>query len=117
MSLAAFAQENSPNYVLINNVNVWDGNSLEDLSVIRTSDKWFDAPTPPESPETIRIIMKDGEIYKNALKLSAYRSGRKLTPPKIDQHSRTQTGDVLTLSKAYLLTDGNLRDRRSQAVL
>jgi imidazolonepropionase-like amidohydrolase len=44
-----------------------DGNPLEDLSVIGTSDKWFDAPTPPESPETIRIIMKDGKIYKNTL--------------------------------------------------
>jgi len=44
-----------------------DGNPLKDLSVIGTSDKWFDAPTPPESPETIRIIMKDGKIYKNTL--------------------------------------------------
>jgi hypothetical protein len=44
-----------------------DGNPLEDLSVVGTSDKWFDAPTPPESPETIRIIMKDGVIYKNSL--------------------------------------------------
>ena len=44
-----------------------DGNPLEDLSVIGTSDKWFDAPTPPESPETIRIIMKDGKIYKDTL--------------------------------------------------
>jgi imidazolonepropionase-like amidohydrolase len=44
-----------------------DGNPLEDLSVIGTSDKWFDAPEPPESPETIRFIMKDGVIYKNTL--------------------------------------------------
>ena len=44
-----------------------DGNPLEDLSVIGTSDKWFDAPEPPASPETIRIIMKDGKIYKNTL--------------------------------------------------
>jgi imidazolonepropionase-like amidohydrolase len=44
-----------------------DGNPLQDLSVIGTNDKWFDAPTPPESPGTIRIIMKDGEIYKNTL--------------------------------------------------
>ncbi len=44
-----------------------DGNPLEDLSVIGTSDEWFDAPEPPESPETIRIIMKDGKIYKNTL--------------------------------------------------
>jgi imidazolonepropionase-like amidohydrolase len=44
-----------------------DGNPLEDLSVIGTSDKWFDAPEPPDSPGTIRIIMKDGVIYKNSL--------------------------------------------------
>jgi len=44
-----------------------DGNPLQDLSVIGTNEKWFDAPTPPESPETIRIIMKDGVIYKNTL--------------------------------------------------
>ncbi len=44
-----------------------DGNPLQDLSVIGSNDKWFDAPTPPESPGTIRIIMKDGEIYKNTL--------------------------------------------------
>jgi imidazolonepropionase-like amidohydrolase len=44
-----------------------DGNPLKDLSVIGTNDKWFDAPTPPESPETIRIIMKDGKVYKNTL--------------------------------------------------
>jgi len=44
-----------------------DGNPLQDLSVMGTSDKWFDAPEPPESPATIRIIMKDGKIYKNTL--------------------------------------------------
>jgi imidazolonepropionase-like amidohydrolase len=44
-----------------------EGNPLEDLSVIGTNDKWFDAPEPPDSPETIRIIMKDGKIYKNTL--------------------------------------------------
>jgi imidazolonepropionase-like amidohydrolase len=44
-----------------------DGNPLEDFSVMGTSDKWFDAPPPADSPETIRIIMKDGVIYKNTL--------------------------------------------------
>ena len=44
-----------------------DGNPLQDLSLIGTNDKWFDAPTPPESPESIRVIMKDGVIYKNTL--------------------------------------------------
>jgi len=44
-----------------------DGNPLEDLSVIGTQDKWFDGPDRPEGVETIRIIMKDGKIYKNTL--------------------------------------------------
>ena len=44
-----------------------DGNPLEDLSVIGTNDKWFDSEPLPESPETIRIIMKDGVVYKNTL--------------------------------------------------
>ena len=43
-----------------------DGNPLEDLSVIGAVDKWFDAPAR-DGVETIRIIMKDGEIYKNTL--------------------------------------------------
>jgi imidazolonepropionase-like amidohydrolase len=44
-----------------------DGNPLEDFSVVGTGDKWFGAEPRPESPETIRIIMKDGKIYKNTL--------------------------------------------------
>lgn len=44
-----------------------DGNPLEDLSVIGTEDKWFDGPERPEGVPTIRIIMKDGVIYKNTL--------------------------------------------------
>lgn len=44
-----------------------DGNPLEDFSVTGTGDVWFGADPRPESPETIRIIMKDGVIYKNTL--------------------------------------------------
>ncbi|NIS88603.1 MAG: amidohydrolase family protein [Woeseiaceae bacterium] len=44
-----------------------DGNPLEDFSVVGTGDKWFGAEPRPDSPETIRIIMKDGVIYKNTL--------------------------------------------------
>ncbi|WP_246139551.1 metal-dependent hydrolase family protein [Phaeobacter marinintestinus] len=44
-----------------------DGNPLEDFSVLGTSDKWFDGPERPDSPETIRVIMKDGVFYKNTL--------------------------------------------------
>jgi imidazolonepropionase-like amidohydrolase len=44
-----------------------DGNPLEDFSVVGTGDKWFDAEPRPASPETIRVIMKDGVFYKNTL--------------------------------------------------
>ena len=41
-------------------------NPLQDLSVIGAVDQWFDAP-PRDGVETIRVIMKDGVIYKNTL--------------------------------------------------
>lgn len=44
-----------------------DGNPLEDFSVVGAGDKWLDAEPRPASPETIRVIMKDGVIYKNTL--------------------------------------------------
>jgi imidazolonepropionase-like amidohydrolase len=44
-----------------------DGNPLEDFSIVGTGDKWFGADKRPESPETIKFIMKDGIIYKNTL--------------------------------------------------
>jgi len=43
-----------------------DGNPLEDLSTIGAVEKWFDAPAR-DGVKTIRIIMKDGVIYKNTL--------------------------------------------------
>ena len=43
-----------------------DGNPLEDITVIGGNEKWFDAPVR-DGIETIRIIMKDGKIYKNTL--------------------------------------------------
>jgi len=45
-----------------------DGNPLKDLSAVGTQNKWFDGPDRPEGVKTIRIIMKDGVIYKNTLK-------------------------------------------------
>jgi imidazolonepropionase-like amidohydrolase len=45
---------------------VVDGNPLEDLSVIGASSEWFAAP-PPGPIDTIRLIMKDGKVYKNTL--------------------------------------------------
>ncbi|MBW3163123.1 hypothetical protein [Ferrimonas balearica] len=46
---------------------ILDGNPLEDFSVVGTGDQWFGAEPRPDSPETIRLIMKDGVIYKNTL--------------------------------------------------
>ena len=45
-----------------------DGNPLEDLTVLGANPKWFDAEPRGESIETIRLIMKDGKIFKNSLK-------------------------------------------------
>lgn len=44
-----------------------DGNPFEDFSVVGTGDKWFGADKRPDSPESIKLIMKDGVIYKNTL--------------------------------------------------
>ncbi len=44
-----------------------DGNPLEDLSVLGAQPKWFDAEPREEGFDTIRIIMKDGKLYKNTL--------------------------------------------------
>ncbi len=43
-----------------------DGNPLEDITVIGGSELWFDAPAR-DGIDTMRIIMKDGKIYKNTL--------------------------------------------------
>ena len=44
-----------------------DGNPLEDIRVLGAVDRWHDAP-PRQGVETIRVIMKDGKIYKNTLR-------------------------------------------------
>jgi imidazolonepropionase-like amidohydrolase len=43
-----------------------DGNPLEDLTVLGANELWYDAP-PREGVETLRVIMKDGKVYKNTL--------------------------------------------------
>ncbi len=43
-----------------------DGNPLQDIRAIGGVDKWFEAPDR-DGVETLRIIMKDGVIYKNTL--------------------------------------------------
>ncbi|PWK19648.1 metal-dependent hydrolase family protein [Xanthomarina spongicola] len=45
-----------------------DGNPLEDLSVIGANEKWLDAPERPiDGIEKMKLIMKDGKVYKNTL--------------------------------------------------
>ncbi|QQX82594.1 amidohydrolase family protein [Shewanella sp. KX20019] len=43
-----------------------DGNPLQDLTVIGANEKWFDAPKR-DGIDTMKVIMKDGMIYKNTL--------------------------------------------------
>ena len=40
---------------------------LEDLAAIGASPKWFKAPARDQDLKTLRLIMKDGKIYKNTL--------------------------------------------------
>ena len=62
---------------------VVDGNPLKDISVIGGNSKWYDAePRGPGIP-TIRIIMKDGRIYKNTLTDWQPQYLRKPDPAKI----------------------------------
>ena len=44
-----------------------DRNPLEDITVIGANPKYFDAEPRGQGIETIRLIMKDGKIYKNTL--------------------------------------------------
>lgn len=44
-----------------------DGNPLEDLAAIGANDSLFDAEPRSQDIESIRLIMKDGKIFKNSL--------------------------------------------------
>jgi imidazolonepropionase-like amidohydrolase len=44
-----------------------DGNPLEDISVIGGAEAWFDADPEWKPIEALRLVMKDGQIYKNTL--------------------------------------------------
>ena len=43
-----------------------DGNPLEDMTCLGAVDSWHDAP-PRDGVETLKVIMKDGEIFKNTI--------------------------------------------------
>ena len=42
-----------------------DGNPLEDIAAIGGIDTWFDAEPRGQDVTAIKVIMKDGKIYKN----------------------------------------------------
>ena len=44
-----------------------EGNPLEDITTIGGTDKWFDADPEYNEIDTLKVIMKDGVIYKNTL--------------------------------------------------
>jgi imidazolonepropionase-like amidohydrolase len=45
-----------------------DGNPLEDLTVIGAAPSMFkSAPRPTNTVKTIKLIMKDGKVFKNTL--------------------------------------------------
>jgi imidazolonepropionase-like amidohydrolase len=44
-----------------------DGNPLDDLAAIGANKGWFDAEPRSQNVESIKLIMKDGKIYKNTL--------------------------------------------------
>jgi imidazolonepropionase-like amidohydrolase len=46
---------------------VVDGNPLKEITILGGQDKWFLDTETPKPIETIRVIMKDGTIYKNTL--------------------------------------------------
>ncbi|MCW8335832.1 metal-dependent hydrolase family protein [Vibrio paucivorans] len=44
-----------------------EGNPLEEMSVIGATPKWFDADPEYKKIDTIKLVMKDGEIYRNEM--------------------------------------------------
>jgi len=73
--LAALTGENNPYGGKIGVIEVGaladiiivDGNPLEDITAIGGNSEWLDAAPRGPEVEPIRLIMKDGVIYKNAL--------------------------------------------------
>ena len=44
-----------------------DGNPLEDMKVLGGQDQWFKLTEPQKPIDSLKVIMKDGVIYKNTL--------------------------------------------------
>ncbi|GEM80658.1 metal-dependent hydrolase family protein [Vibrio superstes] len=44
-----------------------EGNPLEDMGVLGANEKWFDADPEYKKIDTIKLVMKDGKIYRNEM--------------------------------------------------
>ncbi|MGI9364052.1 MAG: hypothetical protein ACR2O8_02630, partial [Rhizobiaceae bacterium] len=73
--LAALTGENNPYGGKIGviqegalaDIIIVDGNPLKDISAIGGNSEWLDAPPRGPEVEPIKLIMKDGVVYKNTL--------------------------------------------------
>ena len=64
------AQDGPPTYLLINNVIVWDGASgtaTPSINVLVEGNPLKDVAMLADYDNNIKVVIKDGEIFKNAL--------------------------------------------------
>ncbi len=64
------AQDGPPTYLLINNVIVWDGVSgtaTPSMNVLVEGNPLEDVAVLADYDNNIKVVIKDGEIFKNAL--------------------------------------------------
>ncbi len=64
------AQDGPPTYLLINNANVWDGTSdiaTPGMNVLVEGIPLEDVAVLADYDNNIKVVIKDGEIFKNAL--------------------------------------------------
>ena len=64
------AQDGPPTYLLINNAKVWDGTSdiaTPGMKVLVEGNPLEDVAVLADYDNNVKVVIKDGEIFKNAL--------------------------------------------------
>ena len=64
------AQDGPPTYLLINNATVWDGTSniaTPGMNVLIEGNPLEDVAVLADYDNNIKVVIKDGEVFKNAL--------------------------------------------------
>ncbi len=64
------AQDGPSTYLLINNANVWDGTTdiaMPGMNVLVEGNPLEDVAELADYDNNIKVVIKDGEIFKNAL--------------------------------------------------